>query len=79
MNRLRNFAAMLLVVFTFLSGISPAMAVTAPDAGKFKAFYSDGWFGTYALREFDKIAPPPGVNWFVDYAQDLLPRAEREG
>ena len=79
MIMLRYFVAMLLVVAAFLSGISPAMAAAPSDEGKFKAFYSDGWFGTYALREFDKIAPAPGVNWFVDYAQDWLPRAQREG
>lgn len=79
MNKLRTFAAMLLVAIACLSGILPAMAATPQEEGKFKEFYSDGWFGTYALREFDKVAPPPGVNWFVDYVQDLLPRARREG
>lgn len=59
-------------------------AATAPVAapaedGKFKSFYSDGWFGTYALREFDKVAPAPGVNWYVEDAQDWLARAQREG
>lgn len=46
---------------------------------RYKNFYSDGWFGTYALREFDKTAPPPGVNWFVEDAQDWLARAQRDG
>lgn len=47
--------------------------------GRYKNFYSDGWFGTYALREFDKVAPVPGVNWYVDDAQDWLSRAQRDG
>lgn len=47
--------------------------------GQFKDYYSDEWFGTYALREFDKIAPVPGVNWFVEDAQDWLARAQRDG
>jgi len=56
---------------------SPA-APAAPEE-RYKNFYSDGWFGTYALREFDKVAPTPGVNWFVDDAQDWLARAQRDG
>lgn len=79
MSKLRYFAVVLWVVFTFLSGASHSMAQAPTEEGRFKAFYSDGWFGTYALREFEKIAPPPGVNWFVDYAQDWLPRAQRDG
>ena len=62
--------------------LSTADAATNPVAapeGRYKNFYSDGWFGTYALREFDKIAPVPGVNWFVEDAQDWLARAQREG
>ena len=51
----------------------------APAEGRFKDFYSDAWFGTYALREFDKVAPPPGMNWYVEDAQDWLARATREG
>ncbi len=59
----------------------PSVGATAQAKveGKYKNFYSDGWFGTYALKEFDKIAPAPGVNWFVDDAQDWLPRAQRDG
>lgn len=46
---------------------------------KYINFYSSRWFGTYALMEFDRIAPAPGVNWFVEDAQDWLGRAQREG
>lgn len=82
MDKLRTGAALLMAVFALLFCIPSAMATTTsggPAEEKFKAFYSNGWFGTYALREFDKIAPPPGVNWYVDYAQDWLPRAQRDG
>ncbi len=54
-------------------------ATSSPVQEQYKNFYSDGWFGTYALREFDKIAPVPGVNWFVEDAQDWLARAQRDG
>jgi len=79
MKMLRIFATLCFVVSAFLFGFSQVEAATAPDEGIFKNYYSDGWFGTYALREFDKIAPVPGVNWFVDDAQDWLNRAQREG
>ena len=79
MKMLRTVSVLCLAVFAFLSGFSPTMAATPADDGRFKSFYSDGWFGTYALREFDKIAPAPGVNWYVEDAQDWLSRAQREG
>ena len=79
MKMLRFQATVCLAVLAFLFGFSPVDAATSPEDGRFKSFYSDGWFGTYALREFEKIAPAPGVNWYVDDAQDWLPRAKREG
>jgi hypothetical protein len=66
----------IICVFSF----SPVeSAAGSPPEEHYKNFYSDGWFGTYALREFDKIAPVPGVNWFVEDAQDWLARAQRDG
>ena len=82
MKILRIFSYLLLVLFAFTAAISAVAANPAPPApseGKYKNFYSDGWFGTYALREFDKVAPTPGVNWFVEDAQDWLARAQRDG
>lgn len=67
-----------LCLFLLMGLCSTALAATPPEE-RYKNFYADGWFGTYALREFDKIAPAPGVNWFVDDAQDWLSRAQREG
>ena len=82
MKILRVFSYLLLILFAFTAAISAVAANPAPPApseGKYKNFYSDGWFGTYALREFDKVAPTPGVNWFVEDAQDWLARAQRDG
>ncbi len=82
MKILRKFRVLLVVTFTLVAAISGVAAnppASAPTDGKYKNFYSDGWFGTYALREFDKVAPTPGVNWFVEDAQDWLARAQRDG
>ena len=62
-----------------LTGVCSAAPAGEMSEGRYKNYYADGWFGTYALREFDKTAPPPGVNWFVEDAQDWLARAQREG
>lgn len=69
----------LFVLASSLGGISAEAVTPSTVDGKYKNFYSAGWFGTYALMEFDKVAPAPGVNWFVEDAQDWLPRAQREG
>ena len=82
MKILRNFIYIYLFLFLFAAGVSAAEVtntVPASNDGKYKNYYSDGWFGTYALREFDKVAPTPGVNWFVEDAQDWLARAQRDG
>lgn len=69
-----------LIIVLILVVSSSCLLSTAESADDwYKSFYSNGWFGTYALREFDKVAPPPGVNWYVDDAQDWLARAERDG
>lgn len=69
-----------LILLLVLCAIGSCLIPVAEAADEwYKNFYSNGWFGTYALKEFDKIAPAPGVNWFVDDAQDWLARAEREG
>jgi hypothetical protein len=48
-----SVALCLLLLIGFCS-----MAVAAsPPETRYKNFYADGWFGTYALREFDKVAP----------------------
>ena len=47
--------------------------------GFYKNFYSDSWYGTYVLKEFDKIAPAPGVNWYIDSVQDWLPGVANAG
>lgn len=85
MKILRIMAWLCLFSIASFFGVIPAEAVT-PSAvtqpnveSKYKNFYSASWFGTYALMEFDKVAPAPGVNWFVEDAQDWLPRAQREG
>lgn len=82
MKILRNFIFLYLFLFVVVVGISAAEATNIlPEGndGKYKNYYSDGWFGTYALREFDKVAPTPGMNWFVEDAQDWLARAQRDG
>lgn len=66
-------------VFMLLGAAVSVVSAAEPADGKYKNFYSAGWFGTYALQEFDKVAPAPGVNWFVEDAQDWLGRAQREG
>lgn len=69
-----------LCLILVLCGFSVSIVNAATTAeSQYKNFYSDGWFGTYALREFDKVAPAPGVNWFVEDAQDWLARAQRDG
>ena len=82
MKILRSFSFLFFVLFVFtaaISAVDAAPPTPEPSDGKYKNFYSDGWFGTYALREFDKVAPTPGVNWFVEDAQDWLARAQRDG
>jgi surface antigen len=82
MKILRNLMCFYLFSFLFAAGIFAAEAtntIPAGNDGKYKNYYSDGWFGTYALREFDKVAPIPGMNWFVEDAQDWLARAQRDG
>ncbi|MHC1759060.1 MAG: hypothetical protein AB9917_06085 [Negativicutes bacterium] len=69
----------LIVVLCGLSYLSVNTATAAAVESRYKNYYSDGWFGTYALREFDKVAPSPGVNWYVEDAQDWLARAQRDG
>lgn len=80
MKKLRNFSFPLIFAVVFLLVFSAVEAAApVPSDGKYKNFYSDGWFGTYALREFDKVAPTPGVNWFVEDAQDWMARAQQDG
>lgn len=82
MKILRNFIYITLFLLLFAAGVSaaePTNTMPAGNEGKYKNYYSDGWFGTYALREFDKVAPTPGMNWFVEDAQDWLARAQRDG
>jgi len=80
MKRLQALIALCLIGVVCAFSISQVeSAELSPTETKYKNFYSDGWFGTYALREFDKEAPVPGVNWFVEDAQDWLARAQREG
>ncbi len=76
MKMLRTLIALCLIGVVCIGARSTVEAATET---RYKNFYSDGWFGTYALREFDKVAPAPGVNWFVDDAQDWLARAQRDG
>jgi hypothetical protein len=78
MKTLRVSIVLCLIIVLCGFSVSIVNAATASDS-QYKNFYSDGWFGTYALREFDKVAPAPGVNWFVEDAQDWLARAQRDG
>ncbi len=78
MRRINKLLAVLtLVALCWASYISLGWAA-APE-GNYKNYYSEKWFATYALKEFDKVAPPPGVNWYVSVPQDWLSRATREG
>ena len=80
MKALQALVALCLIgVFCIFSFSPVGFAAPSTVEDRYKNFYSDGWFGTYALREFDKVAPAPGVNWFVDDAQDWLARAQRDG
>ena len=80
MKMLKTLVTLCLIGVVCLFALHTAEAAAPPvTEERFKNFYSDGWFGTYALREFDKVAPAPGVNWFVEDAQDWLSRAQRDG